>query len=63
MKQIMARAGYCGMYVHEVTISDHDAMMATLQRSWTGFSKEEALRSANAKLNQFGYEAILEEQD
>jgi hypothetical protein len=61
MKQITAQATYLGNNVWEVAISDMDAMTACLTRSWTGWSADDALRAANAKLNLFGYAAVLEE--
>lgn len=60
MKQIKAQVNYLGWNVYELTIDDHDAMTAALQRSWTGWSAKDALREANRKLNLFGYEAIIE---
>lgn len=61
MKQITAEATYLGWDVWEVAIDDMDAMTACLTRTWTGWSAQDALKQANAKLNLFGYAAVLEE--
>ena len=59
MKKITAEATFLGWDVWEVAIDDMDAMTACLTRTWTGWSAQDALKQANAKLNLCGYEAEL----
>ena len=56
MKQITAHVEQDTIYAVVIAIDDHDAMVACLTRTFTGFNVKDAIRNANNKLKFFGYE-------